>query len=372
VAGYAFLLRRRKLATLRVSNLAVAREALGPPDYRRHIPAAILLVSIAALIVATARPAAVVSLPGLEETVILAIDVSATMRATDVEPSRLDAAQRAAKAFVAAMPKTVRIGIVSFAGSAAVVQGPTLDHREIEDAIDRLNLGPSTNLYGGIALSLAAMFPQDGVELEHFTDARTLSRSSDEPHAERSRPGSVEPESYRSGAIVLLSDGQRTMGGDPIDAAQMAADRGVKVYTVGLGTSEGSVISFRGWSIRVKLDEETLKEIARMTGAKYFNANSAETLRAVYEGLSHRVVMNKKETELTGVFALAAALLMTLAAGLSMAWPGSGRETSQASEPPPHATCIARVLGSKELGQYAFLRPNLEPVDIEHEDHRPQ
>ena len=272
----------------------MVREALGPPDYRRHIPPVILLASIAALIVAIARPAAVVSLPGLEETVILAIDVSASMRATDVQPSRIDAAQRAAKAFVAAMPKTVRIGIVSFAGSAAVVQGPTLDHQEIEDAIDRLGLGPRTNLYGGIALSLATMFPEDGVELEHFTDARTSSQFFDKPHAERSRPGSVEPGSYRSGAIVLLTDGQRTMGGDPIDAAQMAADRGVKVYTVGLGTPEGSVVSFRGWSIRVKLDEETLKEIAHMTGAQYFNANSAESLRAVYEGLSHRVVTDKK------------------------------------------------------------------------------
>ncbi len=104
-------------------------------------------------------------------------------------------------------------------------------------------------------------------------------RLSDKPHPEQSRQGSVEPGSYRSGAIVLLSDGQRTMGGDPIDAAQMAVARGVKVYTVGLGTPEGSIISFRGWSIRVKLDERTLKEVARMTGAQYFNANSAEALR---------------------------------------------------------------------------------------------
>ena len=194
VAGYVFLLTRRKLATLRVSNLAMIREAVGPPNYRRHIPPVILLASIAALIVAIARPAAVVSLPGLEETVILAIDVSASMRATDVEPSRIDAAQHAAKAFVAAMPNTVRIGIVSFAGSAAVVQGPTLDHQEIEDAIDRLSLGPSTNLYGGIALSLAAMFPQDGVELEHFTDARTSSRFPDKPHPSGHGQGPSSPE----------------------------------------------------------------------------------------------------------------------------------------------------------------------------------
>lgn len=322
VAGYAFLLRRRKVSTLRVSSLALVREAMGHPGFRRHVPPILLLVSIAALIVATARPATIVALPGLEETVILAIDVSASMQATDVEPSRLAAAQRAAKEFVAGMPKNVRIGIVSFAGTAAIVQGPTVDHQEVEDAIDRLRLGPSTNLYGGIALSLAAMFPDAGIELENFTDSRTAGRSSDVPHPTQPEKGSVEPGSYRNGAIVLLSDGQRTMGGDPLDAAQLAAVRGVKVYTVGLGTAEGSVITFRGWSIRVKLDEETLKQVARMTGAQYFNANSAEDLRSVYEGLRHRVVTQKKETELTGLFALGAALLVTLAAALSMAWFG--------------------------------------------------
>ena len=322
VAGYSFLLRRRKVATLRMSNLAVVREALGQQDRRRHIPAVILLVSIAALIVAMARPATVVSLPGLEETVILALDVSASMQATDVEPSRLAAARRAAKEFVAEMPKDVRIGVVSFAGTAAIVQGPTLDHQEVEEAIDRLRLGPSTNLYGGIALSVAAMFPEAGIELEHFTDSRAPRRLPGGPHPKQSEKGFVEPGSYRSGAIVLLSDGQRTIGGDPLDAAQIAADRGVKVYTVGLGTSEGSIITFRGWRIRVKLDEETLKQVARMTGAQYFNAGSAEDLRTVYEGLSHRVVTQKKQTELTGLVALGAALLMVVAAGLSIAWFG--------------------------------------------------
>ena len=132
----------------------------------------------------------------------------------------------------------------------------------------------------------------------------------------------MEPGSYGYGAIVLLSDGQRTMGGDPLDAARLAADRGVKVYTVGLGTPEGSIISFRDWSIRVKLDEETLKQVARITGAQYFNANSAEDLRTAYQGLTHRVVTQKQETELTGLVALVAAILLALAAGLSLAWFG--------------------------------------------------
>jgi len=322
VAAYVFLLHRRKVLTFRMSNLAMVKASLGRSDYRRHIPPVILLVSIAALIVAMARPAATFSFPGLEKTVILVMDVSVSVQATDIKPSRLAAAERAAKEFVAGVPTNVRIGIVSFAGTAAIVQGPTLDHEEIDAAIDRLRLGPSTNLYGGIALSLAAMFPEDGIELEHFTDAKTGSRAADQPHPRHSGKGNVEPGSHRSGAIVLLTDGRRTTSGDPLDAAQIAADRGVKVYAVGLGTPEGSIINFRDGSIRVKLDEETLKHVAHMTGAQYFNANSAEDLRTVYQGLSYRLVTQKRETELTGLVALAAALLMALAAGLSMAWFG--------------------------------------------------
>ena len=193
---------------------------------------------------------------------ILALDVSASMQATDVEPSRIAAAKRAAKEFVAEMPKTVRIGIVSFASTAAIVQGPTLDHQEVEEAIDRLRLGPSTNLYGGIALSLAAMFPEAGIELEHFTDSRAPSRLPGWAASEAVGEGSVEPGSYRSGAIVLLSDGQRTMGGDPLDAAQIAADRGVKVYTVGLGTPEGrsspSVAGTYEWCLTRKRSRRSL------------------------------------------------------------------------------------------------------------------
>jgi Ca-activated chloride channel family protein len=319
--AYVFLLARRKKRTLRISNLGAVKEALGHADRRRHVPPAILLLAIGALLVAIARPATVLVLPGFEQTVILSIDVSASMQATDVEPNRLAAAQRAAKEFVRMMPRTVRIGIVSFAGTAAIAQGPTVDHQELEDAIERLRLGPSTNMYSGIALSLAAMFPDAGIELEQFTDLGPAGRHADKPHPQQ--PASpAKAGSYRSGAIVLLSDGQRTMGGDPLDAAQMAAARGVKVYTVGLGTAEGSLITFRGATIRVRFDEETLKEVARITGAQYFNATSAEDLRAVYQGLGHRVVTEKKETEVTALLAFAAAVLMVLAAGLSMAWYG--------------------------------------------------
>jgi len=251
--------------------------------------------------------------------------------AQDVQPSRLAAAQRAAKEFVAGAPTNVRIGVVSFAGTAAIVQGPTLDRKEVEAAIDRLKLGPSTNLYGGIALSLVAMFPSADIELEHFTNSKTESREPVEPRRAHLGRSEVEPGSYSSGAIVLLTDGQRTTGGDPLDAAQMAADRGVKVYAVGLGTAEGSIISFHDWNIRVKLDEETLKQVAQITG--YFNANSADDLRSVYQALSQRVVIQKRETELT---ALAAALLLALAVGLSLAWFSRRRKSASAGSASPH------------------------------------
>jgi Ca-activated chloride channel family protein len=319
VAAYFFLLRRRQAATLRLSSLAVVREALDL-NYRRHVPPLLLLVGIAALLIAIARPTAAVHVPGREDTVILAMDVSASMQATDVVPSRIVAAQRAAKTFVSSMPSYVRIGVVSFAGTAAIVQMPTLDHANVEGAIDRLQLGPSTNLHSGIALSVAAMFPQSGIELEHFSDERTS--PADRPKAESAGPAPVQPGSYPSGAIVLLSDGQRTMGGDPLDAAEMAAQRGVKIYTVGIGTPQGTVISFRGWNIRVRLDEEMLKQVARLTGARYFNVGSADELQTVYAGLATRLVADKRETELTGAFALLAALVVALAAGLSMTWFG--------------------------------------------------
>ena len=321
VAAYVFLLRRRKKRTLRVSSLGIVREAMGRPDLRRHVPPVLLLLGIGALVVAIARPVTVLSLPGFEQTVILAIDVSASMQATDVEPNRLAAAQRAAKEFVHGIPRTVRVGIVSFAGTAAVAQGPTLDHQQLDDAIDRLRLGPSTNMYSGIALSLAAMFPHAGIEAEPFTDRRGGAALPERPPPQPMAQAAAG--SYRSGAIVLLSDGQRTMGGDPLDAAQMAAGRGVRVYTVGLGTAEGSLITFRGATIRVRLDEETLKEVARITRAQYFNATTADDLRTVYQGLTHRVVTQKQETELTALAAFAAALLIVVAAGLSIAWYGS-------------------------------------------------
>ncbi|TMG99301.1 MAG: VWA domain-containing protein [Betaproteobacteria bacterium] len=321
VALYLWLLLRRKKLTVRYASLSLVKQALGKgPGWRRHVPPLLLLLALATLLVATARPLAVVTLPSQQETIILAMDVSGSMRATDVHPSRIVAAQEAAKSFVKELPRTVRVGIVSFAGTAAVVQPPTQSREDIFAAIDRFQLQRATAIGSGIVLSLATLFPDDGIDLSQITGQRSMPPGPGEKPKKEFTP--VPPGSYGSGAIILLTDGQRTTGPDPLDAAKMAADRGVKVYTVGIGTKDGEIIGFEGWSMRVRLDEDTLKSISNLTRAEYFYAGTAADLKKVYESLSTRLVVEKKETEISGLFAAAAALLVVVAAGLSVAWFG--------------------------------------------------
>ena len=318
---YVWLLRRRKKTTLRYASLSLVKEAMGKSlAWRRHLPPALLLVAVTALLVAAGRPAAVISLPSAEKTVVLAMDVSGSMRATDVLPDRFTAAKEAAKAFVADLPRTVRIAVVQFAGTAAVVQAPTLSRDDVVAAIDRFQLQRGTAIGSGIVLSLATLFPDAGIDLAQITGQRAMPPAAgDKPKAEFTP---VAPGSYASAAIILLTDGQRTTGPDPLEAAKMSADRGVRVYTVGVGTKEGETIGFEGWSMRVRLDEETLKNIANITRADYFYAGTAADLKKVYQGLSTRLIVEKKETEVSALFAAFGALLVVLAAGLSVWWFG--------------------------------------------------
>jgi Ca-activated chloride channel homolog len=322
VLAYFWLLKRRKKTAVAWSSLAVVKEAMGKQRlWRRHVPPALLLLALASLIVASARPTAVMTLPLIEQTVILAMDVSGSMRATDVEPNRLVASQNAAKAFIAELPKSVRVGVVSFAGTAAIVQPPTLSREDVVAAIDRFQLQRATAIGSGLILSLAAIFPEAGIDLSQVTGARLMPRALGETKPEKEFTP-VEPGSYSSAAIILLTDGQRTTGPDSMDAAKMAADRGVKVYTVGIGTKEGDTIGFEGWSMRVRLDEETLKQVAGATRAEYFYAGNALDLKKVYQSLGSRLSAQKKETEISALFAAAGALLTLVAAGLSIWWFG--------------------------------------------------
>jgi Ca-activated chloride channel family protein len=323
VALYLWLLARRKRAAVRLASVALVKQALGRgPGWRRHVPPALLLTALTVLLFAGARPAARIKLPSQQETIILAMDVSGSMRATDVLPNRITAAQEAAKAFVAGLPRQVRVGVVSFAGTAAVVQAPTLSRDDVAAAIDRFQLQRGTAIGSGIVLSLATIFPDLPFDMSLITGQRAMPAAPGAAAAAQARPDPVEPGSYRSAAVILLTDGQRTTGPDSMEAAKMAADRGVKVYTVGIGTKNGEIIGFEGWSMRVRLDEDTLKAIANATRADYYYAGTAEDLRQVYQGLSSRLVVETRETEITAFFALAGGLLMLLGAGLGLWWFG--------------------------------------------------
>ncbi|RCW75981.1 VWA domain-containing protein [Pseudorhodoferax soli] len=323
---YLWLLRRRKKTALRYASLSIVREAMGARQgFKRHLPPLLFLLALGALIVAAARPMAVISLPSQQETIILAMDVSGSMRATDVQPNRLVAAQSAAKAFIADLPRHVRVGIVAFAGTAQVVQPATLSREDLVVAIDKFQLQRATAIGSAIVVSLAELFPDAGIDVGAMTYGRERPRgqSLDKDLAAKGEVKEftpVAPGSYDSAAIILLTDGQRTTGVDTLEAAKMAADRGVRVYTVGIGTVDGETIGFEGWSMRVRLDEETLKAVATRTQAEYFYAGSAENLRKVYQTLSSRLTVEKKETEISALLALAGALLALISAGLSLAW----------------------------------------------------
>ena len=315
VAGYLYLLKRKKRQAIRYSSLGLVKAAMGTgPTWRRHVPPALLLAALAAMIVAVARPSALITLPSNNETVILAMDVSGSMRATDVEPNRLAAAQAAAKQFIGDVPSSVKVGIVAFAGTATVAQAPTRNKDDLVAAIDRFQLQRATAIGSAIIVSMATLFPDGGYDVASFTYER---------QAQRMPKGNFKlmpPGSYASAVIILLTDGQRTAGPDSLEAAKLAADRGVRIYTVGVGTPQGSIVGIEGWSMRVRLDEDSLKKIADVTRGEYFFAGSAPDLKKVYQSLNSRFVMETKKTEIGALFTAAAAVLVMLAAGLSLAW----------------------------------------------------
>lgn len=324
---YWLLLRRKTKSAVRYSQLAMVKAAAGTHSrWKRHVPPFLMWCALSVLLFAASRPLAVVTLPMQQETIMLAMDVSGSMRATDVQPSRIVAAQNAAKAFLTDLPRTVKVGIVAFAGTASLVQPPTVNREDLVAAIDRFQLQRGTAIGNGIVVSLSTLFPDAGIDLAQmqYGSSRAVGKplGSADKTAEKKDLPPVPPGSYSSAAIILLTDGQRTTGVDPLEAAKMAADKGIRVYTVGIGTKDGETIGFEGWSMRVRLDEDSLKAISSRTQGEYFYAGSADDLKKVYGKLSSRLTVEKKETEIAGLLALVGALLALLAGTLSMWWFG--------------------------------------------------
>jgi len=310
VATYVAHLSRRREVARRYAALLPAAEARGARSALRHLPAGLLFVAIAALLVSAARPTVVLPLPAHHETVILAIDVSHSMRAEDAQPNRLAAAQSAARAFIQGQRPTTRIGLVAFSGEARLVQAATEDREALGRAVDSLQTQDATAIGAAILASVQALLPEAAIGPDAPGPRDALYGSG--------RAAPKEPGLLDSAAVILLSDGQNTVGPDAMDSAYLAAEHGVRIYTVGFGTSSGTTVGGPGWSVHVYLDEPLLRDIAATTRAEYFHAETAAELNDIYRKLTSTLVLESKPTELTVAFCIAAMLAALLAGGLSL------------------------------------------------------
>jgi len=313
VAAYVLAQRRRQRYALRYASLSLVREAVGRgPGIRRHIPPALFLMGVAVMLVALARPVSVVTLPAQEGTVILTMDVSGSMRADDLKPTRLDASKAAARAFVEKQPQGVRIGVVSFSDNAFVVQAPTDDKEAVISAINRLTFQRGTAIGRGLLTSRDAIFEQ--------SDPEFLSNGSAPDSTPTPTPTPVPKGVYEPAVVVLLTDGESNQGPPPLTVVDQIAARGIRVYTVGIGSVEGTVLRTQGRAIRTRLDEATLKRVAEATDGAYFNATTEKDLQVIYQNLSTQLVFRKQQSEVTAVFTALAVALSLIGGVLSLMW----------------------------------------------------
>lgn len=326
IFAYTLILRRRKPVAVRYSSLSLIRAAAPKQSqWKRHLPFALFLLAMSSLIMAMARPVSVVTLPASNATIILAIDVSRSMCSTDISPNRLESAKAAALEFIKGQNSDTQIGIVVFAGFAVIAQPPTTDRALLETTIQNITTARRTAIGEGILMSLDAIAefddsvvsPYSGVEVTPMPEGQ-----------------------YVPAIVVVLTDGVTTTGTHPLDAAQMAADRGVRVYTIGFGTVNNTAPmncnpystysnpfdpffgggGGGGGGFRREIDEETLKQVAGMTGGSYHLAESATELQEVFDSLPTQLFTVTETTEISVFFAAIAALFVLLAIVLSIIW----------------------------------------------------
>lgn len=328
IFAYIWILRRRKPASVRFSSLSLLRDSVPKQSkWKRHLPFALFLLAMSSLIMAMARPVSTIEVPVSNATIILAIDVSRSMCSTDIPPNRLEAAKSAALEFIKLQDDSTQIGIVAFAGFAVVVQSPTTDKALLETAVKNLTTARRTAIGDGILMSLEAISEMDDSIPSPYSDAEVI------PLAEGE---------YVPAIVVLLTDGVTTTGTHPLLAAQMAAERGVQVFTIGFGTTNNTSPMNCGVSspyqmdpfspffgggggggagfFRREIDEDTLIMVAEMTGGSYYSAESSTELSEVYENLPIHFITVTETTEISAMFAVIAAALVMLAIVLSIIW----------------------------------------------------
>ncbi len=346
VLAYILILRRRRRSVVRYSSLSLIRQAQpNRSGWRRHLPFALFAIALISLIVALSRPLSIISVPTDQTTILLVIDVSGSMCQTDVQPSRLQAAEAAALSFIQRQKNSTQIGVVAFSGFAQLIQAPTSDPEALQAAIESLRVGRRTAIGSGILTAI------DGIAEIDPSVAASI-----DPNSTQTPPAPVQPGAYVPDIIVLLTDGASNTGIDPVDAAQQAADRGVRVYTIGFGTATGGPFNpacrsaflgggnfsgnfgrqfgndpfggggnfgggqFGGGGFRRGIDDVTLKMVAQMTGGEYYSAESATELNNVFQNLPTYLITKHEVTEISFIFVAIGAVLIMLAIALALIW----------------------------------------------------
>ena len=321
VAVYLWLIRRRVRTAVVISDLSAIRLAQsGRRSVRRHIPPLLCFLAIASGLIGAAGPSARLVLPADYMTLILAMDVSRSMLAEDVPPNRIQASQQAVKSFVEGLPGNIRVGLVTFAGTSQLAHGITQNRQDIYDAIDRFQLQRGTATGSGLLMALSMLRPDVGIDIESTVYRWDMPAAQERTLSARELPSPVPAGSYRNGAIVLLSDGRRTTGSDPLEAARLSARLGVQVHTVAFGTPEGFIPGFDGSGFYARVDEETLRQMAQITRGEFFRASNAADLQGIYEHLSTKIRLERQYTQIGALFAMGSILLTILALALSIVW----------------------------------------------------
>jgi Ca-activated chloride channel family protein len=327
VVVYVAFERRRQRRVAAYGAFAVAARRDGPagqagPDgprrtpgrFRRRLPGVLMLAGMSILVVALARPQSVVSLPRIEGTVILAFDVSGSMAADDLEPSRMEAAKAAARSFVERQPSSIRIGVVAFSDSGFSIQVPTNDPTLVVAAINRLAPERGTAIARGILTSLTTIAAADDDPAAGFYTNRSPGPTPE--------PTPVPNGTYAPAAIVLLTDGENNQRPDPIEAAQAAANRGVRIFTVGIGSAEGATLEVEGFKVHSQLDESMLRQISDVTDGAYYAADDPAELAAIYDQIDTRLVIRPEAMEITSLFAGVGILVLVIGGVASLLWLG--------------------------------------------------
>lgn len=308
VIAYAVSRRNRAERAARLAAEGLVSSApVGRTRRRRHLPFALFAVALTVLIVGLARPTSTIKTPRREGTVILAIDVSNSMMATDIKPSRIAAARAAAKAFVSRQPSEVLIGVVGFGDGAIPVRAPTNVHADVLGAIDRLSVGGGTSVGQGVLTSLDTIA------------GKTLAINQ---NGLASDGGSLNIGYYGSASIVVFSDGENTSGPDPVTMAQVASVAGVRVHTVGIGTLAGTVVNINGFNVATAMNAAVLQKMASVSNGSYHTGGDPAALAAISRTINLKFKILSQHTEVTGLFAVSGAILLLLASVLSVSWSG--------------------------------------------------